>query len=240
MGPKRVSKRKSDVEQPSNFDKKVTDLENFDKGTRHVKKTAHPKLPKNRKRHGVHNMTSDPRGRCLIIANHVFKKKNEVVTSLGLPGYVRDSHILVKVFEQLNFVVKSEENKTLREMKTLLHEESHSNLEGGLTPNAFVAVILSHGNEKGICGVDFFDNDSNTNGHAENPQNELHNSDNSDVSPSPSTSVITSSGQMSGKEMLTEQDIIQVLNNQNCKLLQDRPKLIFVQACNGSNSSVTI
>jgi len=244
MGPKRVSKRNSDVEQPSNFDKKVKDLENFEKGLRKVKKTAHPKLPKYRKRHGVHDMTSVPRGRCLIIANYIFKKKNEVDRTLGLPGYVRDSEILAKVFEQLNFVVKSEENLTVDEMKTLLHEESHADLEGGLTPNAFVAVILSHGNESGICGVDFYNTDSNTNGHTENPQNELINSNNSDapndVSPSPSTSAITSSGQMSRKKMLTEKDIIEVLNNQNCKSLQDRPKLIFIQACNGGNSRVII
>jgi hypothetical protein len=158
-----------------------------------VKKTRRPKLPKYQKKKGVYDMTLPIRGRCLIIANSVFKKMNP---SSNLMGYCRDAAILDKVFTELNFKVHVSENKSVARIKKLISSFSRNKIREGL-PNAFVLIILSHGDNHGVLGKHYESRDKTP------------------------------------EEILKVEEIVELLNNQNCEYLKDRPKLVFIQACRG-------
>jgi hypothetical protein len=184
-----------------------------------VLKTQRPKLPHNRKRHGVYDMTAVPRGRCVIFVNSSFKEhkfetgkkkangepevKSFRLSPLG--GYDQDAEILQRVFEELHFHVCVFKNKSAKRMLYELSKVAGEPLRGTAgdsRPNAFVAIILSHGNERGVLGVNYI------------------------------------SQSLTPDEVISEQQIIEALDNAHCPLLRDRPKLVFVQACQGSKKSI--
>lgn len=161
---------------------------------RAVKKTKYPKLPKNRIRKGIYDMTAPVRGLCLIIANSSFKFLDPLV------GYGSDAHILEKVFTDLQFEVTVVNNASGEMIKKSLNTLPKTNMGNTSTQyNAFVVIILSHGNTSQVLGVNYKTN-------VETPE-----------------------------EIITETDITNILNNQNCPYLKGVPKLIFIQACQGGN-----
>ncbi|OXA52170.1 Caspase-2 [Folsomia candida] len=177
------------------FDEKVAEVEK-----RRVKKTRHAKLPKNRVRKGIHDMTAPVRGRCVIFANSIFRNWKMEDGTPNLPGYERDAENLQKVFDDLHFKVTVYKNRSAEKMRQKLRSVVNYRVReiGGQKPNAFVLIILSHGDESSIMGSNF------------DPDHEEYKND-----------------------VLKEAEIIDILNNENCPHLIDRPTLIFLQTCKG-------
>ncbi|KAG4065253.1 hypothetical protein HA402_012695 [Bradysia odoriphaga] len=119
------------------------------------------KMRKTRKRpftiektRGVYDMSSETRGWCLIFSNHVFKYLEKLL------GYERDKEYFEIVFTDLGFRVKIFEKVTAEEMKSNIQKYANMSASDGLQPtNAFVVVILSHGGENYLCGVNFSEKD---------------------------------------------------------------------------------
>ncbi len=96
----------------------------------------------------VYNMTSRPRGICLIIDNHEF---NGCDLSFRT-GSRADADRLFNVFNQLGFDVFRYVNQTVAQMETLLKRLS-------INPelanhDALAVIILSHGKDDEIYGTD--------------------------------------------------------------------------------------
>lgn len=118
----------------------------------------------------------------------------------NLPGYERDAENLQKVFDDLHFKVTVYKNRSAEKMRQKLRSVVNYRVReiGGQKPNAFVLIILSHGDESSIMGSNF------------DPDHEEYKND-----------------------VLKEAEIIDILNNENCPHLIDRPTLIFLQTCKG-------
>lgn len=126
-------------------------------------------------------MTTKKRGVCLIINNNNF-------TTLPIrEGTLLDGDCLCKVFTWLGFEVVKRMNCTSTGMRAVMQDLSgrdHSEMD------CFVCVILSHGKEGSVFGVD--DNTVNI------------------------------------RELMT------YFNAVNCSSLAAKPKLFFIQACQGT------
>ncbi|KAL7826173.1 hypothetical protein SRHO_G00339110 [Serrasalmus rhombeus] len=94
---------------------------------------------------GEYEMSSVPRGLCVIINNMKFdppfKYRN---------GSEVDEESLNKVFSWLGFTVEVHRDKTAEQMKELLKHLSQKDHEG----DCFVCCILSHGCTEGVHGTD--------------------------------------------------------------------------------------
>uniref|UniRef100_A0A4W5K6A2 Uncharacterized protein n=1 Tax=Hucho hucho TaxID=62062 RepID=A0A4W5K6A2_9TELE len=152
----------------------------------------------------VYEMTSVPRGLCLIINNEIFDKLRERT------GSNKDAVDLANIFSRMKFRVVMCKDKTAVEIPIVLKVFSElkklSDLQqcgakewvgGQFTElkdlpkhgDAFVCCILSHGKKEGVCGTD-------------------------------GTVVPTI-------------DILSPFNGTNCSILVEKPKLFFIQACRG-------
>lgn len=96
----------------------------------------------------IYEMTSKIRGYCLIFDNCIFDDPN-----LNRPGSQVDSNSLQQVFQQLGFDVKLYSNYRKSKIVSTLKNISKQTLILR-QQNAFVAIFLSHGDEKGILGSD--------------------------------------------------------------------------------------
>ncbi|XP_055046107.2 caspase-3-like [Misgurnus anguillicaudatus] len=94
---------------------------------------------------GEYKMDSTPRGLCVIINNKNFKtpKKDRV-------GSECDVDSLQDAFKFLGFTVKTHQNLSADEMKTLMTQYSKDDRHG----DCFVCCVSSHGNQCGIIGID--------------------------------------------------------------------------------------
>uniref|UniRef100_A0AAY5L0M0 Uncharacterized protein n=1 Tax=Esox lucius TaxID=8010 RepID=A0AAY5L0M0_ESOLU len=157
---------------------------------------------------GVYDMSSIPRGLCLIINN-----KNFVDDRLKVRhGTDKDASDLAKVFTRLKFTVLMCKDQTAVEMKHVLEVFSElkqlSNLQAHAVKewvggefaelkelpqhgDAFVCCILSHGEKEGVFGKDGM--------------------------------------------VIRTIDIQSPFNGRNCRMLLEKPKLFFIQACLGSD-----
>ncbi|KAM9458774.1 caspase-7-like isoform 2-T5 [Salvelinus alpinus] len=154
----------------------------------------------------LYEMTSVPRGLCLIINNEIFDKLRERT------GSNKDVEDLANIFSQMKFRVVMCKDKTAVEIPIVLKVFSElkqlSDLQqcgvkewvsGQFTDlkdlpkhgDAFVCCILSHGEKEGVCGTD-------------------------------GTVVPTI-------------DILSPFNGTNCSILVEKPKLFFIQACRGKD-----
>ncbi|KAL0966356.1 hypothetical protein UPYG_G00294290 [Umbra pygmaea] len=154
----------------------------------------------------LYEMSSVPRGICLIINNENFQK------SKRRTGTDKDAMALAKVFSRLKFTVVKCQDKTAAEICNVLKVVSELNelsdlkkcavkewVAGQFTElkhlpehgDAFVCCILSHGEKEGVCGTD-------------------------------GTVVHT-------------RDILSPFNGSNCRKLVEKPKLFFIQACRGGD-----
>ncbi|KAL0966357.1 hypothetical protein UPYG_G00294310 [Umbra pygmaea] len=154
----------------------------------------------------LYEMSSVPRGICLIINNENFQK------SKTRTGTEKDAMALAKVFSRLKFTVVKCQDKTAAEIRNVLKVVSELNelsdlkkcavktwVAGQFTElehlpkhgDAFVCCILSHGEKEGVCGTD---------------------------------------------EMVVHtRDILSPFNGSNCSKLVEKPKLFFIQACRGGD-----
>ncbi|XP_029499009.1 caspase-8-like isoform X2 [Oncorhynchus nerka] len=153
-----------------------------------------------------YEMTSVPRGLCLIINNEIFDKLSERT------GSNKDAVDLANIFSRMKFRVVMCKDKTAVEIPRVLKVFSElkqlSDLQqynvkewvgGQFTDlkdlpkhgDAFVCCILSHGKKEGVCGTD-------------------------------GTVVPTI-------------DILSPFNGTNCSILVEKPKLFFIQACRGKD-----
>ncbi len=96
----------------------------------------------------VYNMTSRPRGICLIIDNQSFAVPNLTFRA----GSRADADRLSNVFSQLGFCISRYTNKNVDQMKTLLQRLS-TNPELAYH-DALAVIILSHGISDEIYGTD--------------------------------------------------------------------------------------
>jgi hypothetical protein len=96
----------------------------------------------------VYNMTSRPRGICLIIDNQLFSVPNLAFRA----GSRADADRLSDVFSQLGFYISRYINKNVDQMKTLLLRLS-TNPELAYH-DALAVIILSHGKDDEIYGSD--------------------------------------------------------------------------------------
>jgi hypothetical protein len=95
----------------------------------------------------VYNMTSKPRGICLIIDNHSFDRGLE-----SRDGSIADAKRLSNVFSQLGFSVECHVNQNVVQMQTLLQQLSQKpELK---YHDALAIIILSHGEGEQIYGSD--------------------------------------------------------------------------------------
>ncbi|XP_023833684.1 caspase-7 isoform X3 [Salvelinus sp. IW2-2015] len=154
----------------------------------------------------LYEMTSVPRGLCLIINNEIFDKLRERT------GSNKDVEDLANIFSRMKFRVVMCKDKTAVEIPIVLKVFSElkqlSDLQqcgvkewvsGQFTDlkdlpkhgDAFVCCILSHGEKEGVCGTD-------------------------------GTVVPTI-------------DILSPFNGTNCSILVEKPKLFFIQACRGTD-----
>ncbi|XP_070988921.1 caspase-7-like [Oncorhynchus clarkii lewisi] len=154
----------------------------------------------------LYEMTSVPRGLCLIINNEIFDKLSERT------GSNKDAVDLANIFSRMKFRVVMCKDKTAVEIPSVLKVFSElkqlSDLQqynakewvgGQFTDlkdlpehgDAFVCCILSHGKKEGVCGTD-------------------------------GTVVPTI-------------DILSPFNGTNCSILVEKPKLFFIQACRGKD-----
>ncbi|XP_055722455.1 caspase-8-like isoform X2 [Salvelinus fontinalis] len=154
----------------------------------------------------LYEMTSVPRGLCLIINNEIFDKLRERT------GSNKDVEDLANIFSRMKFRVVMCKDKTAVEIPIVLKVFSElkqlSDLQqcgvkewvsGQFTDlkdlpkhsDAFVCCILSHGEKEGVCGTD-------------------------------GTVVPTI-------------DILSPFNGTNCSILVEKPKLFFIQACRGKD-----
>ncbi|KAK6310981.1 hypothetical protein J4Q44_G00190360 [Coregonus suidteri] len=152
----------------------------------------------------LYEMTSVPRGLCLIINNEIFDKLRERT------GTNKDAVDLANIFSRLKFRVVMCKDKTAVEIPSVLKVFSELKQLSDLQPydvkewvggqftdlkdlpkhgDAFVCCILSHGKKEGVCGTD-------------------------------GTVVPTI-------------DILSPFNGTNCRILVEKPKLFFIQACRG-------
>jgi hypothetical protein len=132
----------------------------------------------------VYNMTSRPRGFCLVIDNQLFS-----VPDLSFrAGSRADADRLSDVFSQLGFDVFRYVNQNVDQMETLLKQLS-------INPelanhDALAVIILSHGKDDEIYGTD--------------------------------------------GGLIAVADILSLFNNINCRLMINKPKMLFLSACRGS------
>ncbi|KAM9468611.1 caspase-8-like [Clarias gariepinus] len=91
-----------------------------------------------------YQMSSVPRGDCLIINNMDFGGEDD------RQGSEKDEESLEKVFKWLGFTVEVKRNRTAEQMKAILRTYSQKQ-HGG---DCFICCILSHGTTKGVCGTD--------------------------------------------------------------------------------------
>lgn len=171
---------------------------------RNVKKTRHPKLIGKGRVKKIYDMSAKIRGYCIIIANAFFPK-NKLLEPL--PGYIKDAHLLGKIFGQLNFRSKIFENQNAGQILAILKkyankcaDRTENAIPDGTEnaiPDAFVFILLTHGNEDELFSSGFI------------------------------------SRSKTPEEILTEKKILQVISNENCRLLIGKPKMSFIQACRG-------
>ncbi|XP_064229258.1 caspase-8 isoform X2 [Aotus nancymaae] len=140
----------------------------------------------------VYQMKNKPRGYCLIINNHDFRKAREEVPKLhsikDRNGTHLDAEALSKTFEELHFEIRPYNDCTGEKIYEILQSYQrmdHSNKD------CFICCILSHGDKGVIYGTD---------GH-EAPIYEL-------------------TSQFTGLK---------------CPSLAGKPKVFFIQACQGDN-----
>eukprot|EP00063_Salmo_salar_P021492 XP_013996327.1 PREDICTED: caspase-8-like isoform X2 [Salmo salar] len=154
----------------------------------------------------LYEMTSVPRGLCLIINNEIFDKLGKRT------GSNKDAVDLANIFSRMKFRVVMCKDKTAVEIPIVLKVFSElkqlSDLQqcgakewvgGQFTDlkdlpkhgDGFVCCILSHGEKEGVCGTD-------------------------------GTVVPTI-------------DILSPFNGTNCSILVEKPKLFFIQACRGKD-----
>ncbi|CAB1326556.1 unnamed protein product [Coregonus sp. 'balchen'] len=154
----------------------------------------------------LYEMTSVPRGLCLIINNEIFDKLRERT------GTNKDAVDLANIFSRLKFRVVMCKDKTAVEIPSVLKVFSELKKLSDLQPydvkewiggqftdlkdlpkhgDAFVCCILSHGKKEGVYGTD-------------------------------GTVVPTI-------------DILSPFNGTNCRILIEKPKLFFIQACRGND-----
>jgi hypothetical protein len=102
---------------------------------------------KSTKNGDVYNMTSKPRGICLIIDNHFFD-----CHLASRDGSIADAKRLSNVFSQLGFSVECHVNQNVVQMQTLLQQLSQKpELK---YHDALAIIILSHGEGEQIYGSD--------------------------------------------------------------------------------------
>ncbi|XP_035655381.1 caspase-8-like isoform X2 [Oncorhynchus keta] len=154
----------------------------------------------------LYEMTSVPRGLCLIINNEIFEKLSERT------GSNKDAVDLANIFSRMKFRVVMCKDKTaveiprvlkvfseLKQLSDLQQYNAKEWVGGQFTDlkdlpkhgDAFVCCILSHGKKEGVCGTD-------------------------------GTVVPTI-------------DILSPFNGTNCSILVEKPKLFFIQACRGKD-----
>jgi len=96
----------------------------------------------------VYNMTSKPRGICLIIDNQLFSVPN----LKSRDGSIADSKRLSHVFSQLEFSIECHFDKDVVQMETLLQQLSQK--PELASHDALAVIILSHGGVEKIYGSD--------------------------------------------------------------------------------------
>ncbi|XP_024271955.1 caspase-8-like isoform X2 [Oncorhynchus tshawytscha] len=154
----------------------------------------------------LYEMTSVPRGLCLIINNEIFEELSE------RKGSNKDAVDLANIFSRMKFRVVMCKDKTaveiprvlkvfseLKQLSDLQQYNAKEWVSGQFTDlkdlpkhgDAFVCCILSHGKKEGVCGTD-------------------------------GTVVPTI-------------DILSPFNGTNCSILVEKPKLFFIQACRGKD-----
>lgn len=67
-------------------------------------------------------------------------------------GSEKDLEDLVSIFQKMNFKVVIEKNKTCADIIKLLSDYSEPNLHKN--SDCFLCVVMSHGNQDGVFGVD--------------------------------------------------------------------------------------
>ncbi|XP_028831455.1 caspase-8-like [Denticeps clupeoides] len=90
-----------------------------------------------------YNMSSVPRGTCVIINNENFLDGS---TRLGSG---KDADDLKRVFHKFGFEVKRHDDQTRMQMEQIMKHYCNS-----ATGDCFVCCILSHGGKKGVLGCD--------------------------------------------------------------------------------------
>lgn len=101
-----------------------------------------------------YKMCSAQRGICLIINNVDF----ELDVLAKRKGSDMDAYRFKKIFAQLGFVVESKRNVSADKMKALFKQTAARCL---IKHDALIVIILSHGTESGIYGVDGLEVDMN-------------------------------------------------------------------------------
>ncbi|XP_053562318.1 caspase-1-A [Bombina bombina] len=138
----------------------------------------------------------------LMICNTHFKKASK------RNGAEVDQEKMSTLLEGLGYQVQSETNLTSDEMLEKLKEFAAR--EEHLDSDSTFIVIMSHGENNGICGV-----------NSEREKNKEKEPD-----------IVT--------DLLCLNKVFNALNNQNCRNLMDKPKVIIIQACRGHNPGTVL
>jgi hypothetical protein len=115
---------------------------------KNVKKTYHPKLVGKSRLKDIYRMEAKVRGQCIIFANSKFLLDSKLDP---LPGYQLDADLLERVFTQLHFDVNVFRNCPAQQILNDVRQYS-LNYDNH---DAFVVIILTHGNQNKIFGTDF-------------------------------------------------------------------------------------
>jgi hypothetical protein len=99
----------------------------------------------------IYEMARNPRGKCIIINNHVKFHGNTKLVDLKSSQRLRESDEFKKIFEELHFDVEPYYNLNTNEIKQRLRSLPINYLNES---DALIIMIMSHGQDEMILGID--------------------------------------------------------------------------------------